>query len=302
MDINNKQNSSLNLKRLAAQRELYSDAKKIQLGQYLISGLALVFLGVMGNLFAEKHIIYITLSSIILLLIDELFLSRKKEGLTHLAAAIQEEFDCEVLGIPRNEMKEDSHSLLEIIQKKNKQYIKKYNNYKDLENWYPGVKGIELKIGRVICMSTNCWWNQELRKRYSFFLKIISSFFVITLLIIALIQGITVNSFIGSVLAPLLPGSVLIYKTVEENNKSIQNLNHMKKKLEGIIKQLKYDLYQETQLNIDIRLLQDMIYENRANSPLIPEKFYFYYRNNDEVTAKDTNEETINQINNIIKK
>lgn len=296
MSINKKQNSILNLKRLAAQRQLYSEAKKILYAQFLVSGLAIVLLGIMGNILPERYVIYITVTSIICLLVDELFLSREKESLTHLAATIQEEFDCDVLEIPKNNMKANHGSLLEVIQEKNRKYISKNNDYKLLKNWYPGIKGIDLKFGKLICMSTNCWWDQELRKRYSRLLIIISVTAFVILLVVALLQGLSLSSFIGSVFAPLFPGVVLVYKTVQENNKSIDNLNHMKDKLDEITEKLKLNKYPEEQLNMDVRSLQDMIFNNRASSPVIPDKFYFWYRDNDEVIAESTNKELIDLI------
>jgi len=125
MSIDKRQNSSLNLKRLAAQRRLYSEAKNIMYVQFLISIIAVVLLSILGNILSEKYVVYITLFSILLLLLDEIFLSRKRESITYSAALIQEEFDCDVLDIPKNHMKESQGSMLEIIQLKSQKYIQK---------------------------------------------------------------------------------------------------------------------------------------------------------------------------------
>jgi hypothetical protein len=71
----------------------------------------------------------------------------------------------------------------------------------------------------------------------------------------------------------------------------------MKGKLDEIILRAENsDSYPNEQLINDSRCLQDMIFDNRASSPLIPDKLYFGKRNKYEEIAKDTNRELIRKI------
>lgn len=100
-----------------------------------------------------------------------------------------------------------------------------------------------------------------------------------------------------SVISPILPGGVLVYKIDRDNKKAIQNLNDMKNKLDSIIERLRAkELYPDEKLQNDIRCLQDMIFENRSASPLIPDRFYFRYRDRYEDIAQTSNKELVELI------
>ncbi|ODM27600.1 hypothetical protein A7W90_16025 [Clostridium sp. Bc-iso-3] len=297
MSINERQNSELNLKRLAAQRQLYSDAKKMMYIQFAISGMAVIVFAIIGNIISKEYAVYITVLSILCVLFDELFLTKRIENLRLNAAIIQEDFDCDVLQIPFNYIKNSHGTMLETIQENSKKYLSKNKNFDLLVNWYPGMDMADLKYGRIICQSTNCWWNQKLREKYSNFLILSTATIFIFLLLIALFNGITLSGFIMSVISPILPGGVLVYKIDRDNKKAIQNLNDMKNKLDSIIERLRAkELYPDEKLQNDIRCLQDMIFENRSASPLIPDRFYFRYRDRYEDIAQTSNKELVELI------
>lgn len=297
MSINERQNNELNLKRLAAQRQLYSGAKELMHIQFVISGLAIIIFAAIGNIISKDYAVYITMLAIFCVLFNELFLTKRIDEIKIKAAYIQEEFDCEVLEITHNYIKSSHWSTMECIQENNKKYLAKHNNYDLLRDWYPGIDKAEQRYGKIICQSTNCWWNQNLRKKYSNFLISGTVTIFIILLIISVVKGITLSGFIMSVISPILPGADLVYKINRENKKAIQNLNHLKSKIDDIIVILKCkEIYTDEQLKNDVRVLQDMIFDNRAISPLIPDKFYFKYRDNDEETAKSSNKELVELI------
>lgn len=294
MSINERQNSDLNLKRLAAQRQLYSDAKKLTQVQFVFSGIALIVFAIIGNIISTEHAVYITVMAFLCVLYDEFFLTKGINDRKINAARIQEDFDCEVLQIPQNHIKNSQSSMFEKVQEYSDKHLLLFKNYDLLKNWYPGIDKTELRYGKILCQSTNCWWNQKLRESYSKLLLICTLIIFILLLIIALSQGITLKSFIMSVIAPILPGVFLVYKIYRDNKKAIENLNHMKSKLDDIIERLKNKKeYPDDQLNNDVRCLQDMIFDNRSVSPLIPDKFYFRNRDRYEKIAEATNSELV---------
>jgi hypothetical protein len=300
LSINLRQNSEWNLKRLAAQRQLYSEAKQVMIIQFVLSGIFTVSLAILGNIIDEKYLVYTVFAASIIIVLDELLLSKRIDKIKEEAAKIQEEFDCDVLQLPHNDIKFINTSMLEIIQEKSKLYISKHNNYDTLLNWYPGIDEADNRYYGLICQATNCWWNQTLRKKYSEFLSITLSAVFLALLFIAIIKGITVAVFIMSVFSPILPACVLVYKSNRDNCKAISNLNHMKGKLDEIIIRIKSgNSYSDGQLTNDLRCLQDMIFENRSSSPLIPNKLYFRHRNRYEEIAQETNKELVKSIQNL---
>ena len=297
MSINEKQNSEWNLKRLAAQRQLYSEAKTLMGIQFILSGVFIVVLAILSNIIDEKYLAFTAVAAIAVSIIDELLLSKRIDNVKEDAARIQEEFDCDVLEIPQNKIKIGNHSMMETIQEKSKKYSLKNINYSALINWYPGIDEEDNRYYRLICQATNCWWNQNLRKRYSEILLLLLSCVFAMLLLLAIIRGITISVFLMTVVSPILPAFILVYKTVKDNGIAIDNLNHMKGKLYEIISKAEnIEHYSDEQLLNDSRCLQDMIFDNRASSPLIPDKLYFGKRNKYEEIAKDTNRELIRKI------
>lgn len=292
MSINKRQNSELNLKRLAAQRQLYSDAKKLMHIQFTISGIVLMILAVIGNVIDDQYAVYIVITAIFCAIIDELFISKRVDGLKQNAANIQEEFDCEVLQIPENHLKYRLGSTLEKTQEYSKKYLVKHDDYDLFKNWYPGIDGDEDRSTKIKCQKTNCWWNQNLREKYSAFLILSTISIFVVLLIVVLLKDITLNGFIMSVLSPIIPGVVLVYKIIRDNKKTISNLNHTKSKLDEIMEKLKSKSeYPDGQFQSDVRCLQDLIFDIRVTSPLIADKFYFWYRERYEEIARDTNKD-----------
>lgn len=297
MSINIRQNSSLNLKRLASQRQLYNEAKIVLYIQFSVSIFAVILFGILGNILNKEYAIYPLLGALVCVVINELYLTKRIKDLTSSAAYIQEEFDCDVLQIPKNRMREDYVPLSETINEKSKKFLDNGNSYELLKNWYPGVNEAETSYGKIICQNTNCSWNQRLRKRYSTFLQLIVWLVFIILLILSLIHGISLEIFIGSVVAPILPGAILIYQISYNNKESIKKLDHLRTKLNEIIEKLKiHEPYPEEHFQNDIRSLQDLIFDNRLVGPLIPDKFYFKYRDRDEVVAQISNEELVELI------
>ena len=297
MNINEKQNSERNLKRLAAQRQLYSEAKELMIVQFILSGFFTVVIAIVGNVIDEKYLAYTVFAAILIYYFDELLLSKKIDSIKEDAARIQEEFDCDVLRIPQNKIKIGNILLTETVQEKSKKYTSKHNDYSALIDWYPGIDEEDNRYYRLICQATNCWWNQNLRKRYSEILLMLLSCVFAMLLLLAIIRGITISVFLMTVVSPILPAFILVYKTKKHNSKAIENLNQMKGKLDEIILRAENsDSYPNEQLINDSRCLQDMIFDNRASSPLIPDKLYFGKRNKYEEIAKDTNRELIRKI------
>ena len=66
MNINEKQNSERNLKRLAAQRQLYSEAKELMIVQFILSGFFTVVIAIVGNVIDEKYLAYTVFAAILI--------------------------------------------------------------------------------------------------------------------------------------------------------------------------------------------------------------------------------------------
>lgn len=301
MSISERQNNEINLKRLAAQRQLYSEAKKITNYQYVTTGVITTILVVVGNLLPDKYVVYPILISLIITVLNEVFLRRLIDEKKTTATRIQEIFDCDVLQIKANLIKYDNMSFSEIVHEKSKKYFLKEMENETLRDWYPGMESVEHKYGKLVCQGTNCWWDQSLRRKFNNFILVATSVLFVILLLIAVTKGITINSFIMSVVSPILPCLFIVYQISCENKKTIRALNQMKIKLEDIVNKIRIKQHKDSEFDADIRSLQDLIYDKRVSSPLIPDVFYSIYRSKFEEIAKATNVEITNTVNEVIK-
>jgi len=292
MDINGRQNSELNLKRLAAYRQLYSEAKNMTYIQFCLVGLAVVVLAIIGNAVSSEYGVYIGFLTFLCIFLNEIFLTKRIESRRLTAAIIQEKFDCDVLQIPPNTIKHDYGNMLETIQERSNKYLAKHNNFDLLMNWYPKFSTADSNLNRIICQNTNCWWDQKLRKKYSgFLISMVITIFVL-LFLLSIYKGITLGGFMQSVIFPIAPVGFFVYRIDRDNKKTIRNLNDLKIKIDAIIVKLKErESYSDEKIMNDIRNLQDTIFDNRANSPQIPDRFYFKYRDQCEETAQEITKE-----------
>lgn len=291
MNINIVQNKEKNLRRLAAQRQLYSDAKKSFYFQVFFSGIVVVCLTIMSYVLSADFYVYIIFAVILIEVLDKIVNKKLKEKI-EVAASIQEEFDCIVLDIPFNKIKFNKRDLSDVVYTYSKKYLDKKGNFHALTNWYTGVKEGDSPYSKIVCIKTNCRWSKELRENYSRLIKTLVAVVLCLLIFIALIVGLTVESFLVSILLPFLPLATLAYNIVNENSATIDTLKNMQMKLEGILEKIKYNAnYPLDKFNEDVRILQDSIFEHRKNITIIPDFIYRLSREEYEETTTFTNAE-----------
>lgn len=264
-----KQNESVQLERLAAQRQLYSSAKKILLFKCLLTIPILIILSIVTFAFPTFKIWY-AFYGICLVLINAAILNPFEISLKREAAAIQELFDCDVLQLPWPKWKLNARPDPELIHGEVTNYIKKYKNFSALQNWYP--KQIEIlphPFARLLCQRINLKYDANLRRHYSTRLLILFTFVGIGIAFLGILNGLTIETFILAVLAPLLP---LIIWGIEEYTKNSRAADHLES-LKCLSEQLWYECIKspitKEQFDIESRDLQNEIFDCRKNNPLV---------------------------------
>ena len=153
------QNEKGQLDKMAAQRQIYSDAKKIFAFQMVIAVPA-PFLWAIVIKICPDWSIFAAYWGILVILADVTVLTLWIDSLKFRAAKIQELFDCDVMDIPWNSIKVGQKPDPEQIHKFAKKYDKKNKSRGKLENWYPGVVDrLPIHYGRLICQRANCIWD-----------------------------------------------------------------------------------------------------------------------------------------------
>lgn len=280
MYIPKDQNSKKSLQLLAAQRQLYTDAKYIQKWQLILTVISVIAWSFIV-LRWEYLKVYDAAWGIILLFIDLFFLTPKINSMRIKAAKVQELFDCELFHVSWNDICAGEKPDEDEISEASSKYYRKNKGYKVLRDWYnPKIGKLSFEKSVFACQKINCWWDSKLRSQYAnlivYFLVLITIF----ILFIALLNGLTVENFILTVFLPLVPIFSLGIKQYLENKEAATQQNELKKYIQKLLREFKAKNKRKIQQYI--RELQNEIYVYRKTSPLIYDFYYWIYKSNYE--------------------
>jgi len=276
------QNSERQLQRLAAQRQLYATAK-------LVFGWQLIISAPLAVLLAFSVVIYPPLKSfaalwgILITLCDIAWLTPWQEHLRDAAARTQELFDCDVLGLPWDELKAGKRPDPELVKEQADKYKTWEASMPPLTDWYAKDVGcLPLYIARLVCQRANCWWDVKQRRRYA--ITVIFSVVVIfvVVLILAMGNGFTIEDFVMKVAAPLSPALLLGYRQFSEQMDASTQLDKLKEHSEKLWTDA-LDGKPEPEISARARRLQDEILEHRRRSPLVFDALFRHLRRDFEI-------------------
>lgn len=300
-NIVSRQNEQKQLERLAAQRELYSFAKRLHLLQVWLTVIIPITLFLISSIW-NNLVAYFALFGIIIFIIDGILLQRTIKGQKLKAAKIQELFDCDVFELETSPLKVVKDIAVEEILLNYNAHKKIKTNIEKIHDWYPtNVEGLPISIARIICQRANCWWDSKLRIRYSNFLKYFGIVVFLSLFIYAFIAKVDVTNF-TLYLSGLIPFFQFCNKEFIEHREAALRLNELVKYSEVIWNYALENPEDYHRIKLNSRRLQDEIYEHRCKSPLILDRFYNLFRDQNEVLMNRTSEILIDEAKEAIKK
>ncbi|EBR7725412.1 hypothetical protein CA319_23380, partial [Salmonella enterica] len=149
-----------------------------------------VFPGVKNDIL--QYFSYYGIGILIFTIITNGYISITKKN----AAKIQEEFDCDVLDIPWNELKCGDKVNHRIIVKAAEKYKEKYNT-DILNNWYISqeYKLPPLKM-TILCQNENTEWDLSQRVIVGYIIKTIISLSTVLLLFYGIYNGVKLSDFL----------------------------------------------------------------------------------------------------------
>ncbi|HOB58900.1 MAG TPA: S-4TM family putative pore-forming effector [Methanoregulaceae archaeon] len=295
------QNETLQLQRLAAQRQLYSSAKNVKKIKCILTIPVLSILSII-TFFVSDFKIWFAFYGICLVLLNSVLLNPLGNSLQSQAAIIQELFDCEVLHLQWPKWKLTERPDPELIQKESAIYLKKNQDFSALQNWYPIQIGrIPLPLARIICQRVNLKYDADLRRNYITKLLLLFIFVGIFIAALAILGGLNVETFVLVMLTPLLP---LIIWGIEEYTKNIHAADHLEK-----LKSLSEQLWNSSikspipieQFEMESRDLQNEIFEFRKNNPLVFDWIYTLLKQSQQNQMNESTDFFVSEaINNLI--
>jgi hypothetical protein len=280
--IPQEQNTQRQLERLAAQRQLYSEAKALQVINVIISVPLVIAWSILVAILPQMAV-YAGLWGLSVTFLDILVFSRIQKSTQEKAAKIQQLFDCEVLQFNWSSLNCGIRIEPETIIDAYTRFKGKVSNYSKLQDWYPvSVGQLPIHQARIICQRSNIRWDAQLRRRYSSWIIIVLVALTIIVFLIGLIGGLTLQKFLLAVLAPLTPAFVFGLRQYTEHNEAATRLDRLRENTEALLQGVISGRFTPQDMERESYSLQAQIYDNRRRSPLIFEWLYSRFRLKDE--------------------
>jgi hypothetical protein len=189
--------------------------------------------------------------------------------LRSLAAQIQEEFDCDVLELPWNEVKAGKRPIAEIVEEAAQRSRAANGSMADVKDWYsPQVCEVPIHVARIVCQRQNCWWDSNQRRKYAAVVVGLVVLVSLSVLAASIPQGLTLERFLVAVLFPLSPALMLGYRQFTEQTEAASRLDTLREHTERLWADVVSGLSPKLATTRS-RALQDEIFENRKRSPLV---------------------------------
>lgn len=255
------QNLDSNKRLLMAQRQTYTDAKKVDaataavcLGLPLVVTLVQVF-----SQISYQHIVAFDL----FICVAGFVLAARSSMLVRLAARIQQEFDANVFGIKfENTLRDTS-----VISRYAKKYMKKNDDLSDLEHWYTApIEGLGPKKAISLCQRQNAKWTSRLMGRYLVAEFLLAVVVCASPILLALHRGVELSS-----LWFLLPVAQWMLVQLAKGALTWYQAGKLVRDIPG---------YQLTSYE-NIIAVQQRIFDYRAVAFLVPNWFYKWFKSSD---------------------
>lgn len=291
-NVATRQNEDKSIRMLAAQRQIYSNVKKIRNWIMIFN----IVLPLVLNLitFRTKSICGIELSDLlavfsIIATIGVLALERYDNKRIALAALIQQKFDLYVFDMPWNvELYGKNRNIDEEIIEHSINIYENETQRNKLLNWYEG--DISTGDNREIiykCQRQSYSWDYDLRSYYQKLCVYVLAFIIIGLLGFGFYFNPCVRQWIllSSYFTPLFVSIINNIITIENDKSrllSIKEALNEASKLLPVEKALDKDKVDDGLFLHRLQLVQGKIYEHRRNSFLIPDRFYSILKKHQE--------------------
>lgn len=280
--ISEAQNEEKQILRLAAQREMYSQAKRIQL-YHLITSVPLTVAVFLTAVFFPGFQKYAAYWGVIITLLDLGIIRRLETSLQQRAAKIQELFDCEVLQIPWNELKCRAYPDPEDVAEYSERHFKTPGNREKLQDWYsPTVDRLPLHLGRIVCQRSNVTWESRLRRRYATGIAALLILLGVIILAVWMVKEMRPEQVILNLLIPLLPAFVWGISHFNGNMAAAKNMDVLKELMDKLWRDAFAGKSTPEDLVPPARELQNQIFEHRQQAPLVPDRVYNKFRPKDQ--------------------
>lgn len=278
-DICRKQNLPENIDKLAAQRHLYTLAKRVSLLIFVACIILPIVLAIFKFLFpnVEWYAKVVVLVSFVAT-IAKIVLGDVKKYRQNLAARIQQQFDCELFNLPWNDALCGNQPLPEEIFK-----YKQGIHRDKLLNWYESeIESLPHEYAVLVCMRTNVVYDQGIRRYYQ---RLCTGMAIIAAVLVfcsGLIADVTLWSLFLYGIIPLMP---VVSWFVDVKSQYRKNMTALDKLQLLINAGLEKASAKEAISMQSLMTIQNFMYIHRNTSYVIPDVIYNKKREESEMAT-----------------
>ena len=283
------QNDEQQLDMLAAQHQIYSEAKILEIVRIILTIPVVAFWLILIAWWDSDLKIYAAYYGVVIAFLDILGFTYWIDSLRKKGAKMKERFDCKVLELPWYDLKVGPKPDLDTIVKYSSKHYRKNSEKIKLKDWYPvDVQKLQMPLARLVCQRSNLQWDTELRRLYTRIIAVAVVCLIVFVFLLGLWGGFTVEKLLMAIVVPLMPAVFWGIREYKAHNASISRQQHLKEHVDKLWDDTRTGRISDTQLKIKSRNLQNEIYEKRSSEPLI---FSWIYK-----LQRDTQEEQMNKI------
>ncbi|MBA3999385.1 S-4TM family putative pore-forming effector [Brevundimonas sp.] len=294
--IPHRQNQEPQLRLLRARKRILDDASiwlVVQFGLTVIMPMGLTILA----LFQPQIRPWAAAAALGVTLLDVLILDRMQRYRIRLSAKIAEAFDEAVLDVPWNKLVGGKRAPYPEIASAERRWVRWGGTDDRLRDWYPLAAGRPpLYLGRIICQRTNLWYDGELRRHYGRWLIGLGVGLPLILLAMAGFVGLTIDSFVTTVLAPTAPILTWSAREYFRQRDAADAQETLRGEAEALWEAAKQGECSEDDCKIQARELQNAIYLRRASTGLIFPGVYKQRRKTMETAMNDGAEGYVSEL------
>ena len=287
------QNTPAAVEQLAAQRQLYREAKRVGAIRFWIS-LTLALASFLLPYIWSSGTSWLRAFTGLWLIFDRAVFRGLAKNLHSRAALIQEVFDTTVLLLPWNKVAAKEKPIHEYIVSAARRFVAQKGDRESLRNWYPDVSCLPLPLARLVCQRTNVVWDGQLRRRYSTMVLLFTLGLGTTTIAYALLTGSTILDYLLTFL-PAMPVLILGAEVVREQQEAVARLEELWKSARGFWREALSGYATERDYAAQSRALQDQILTSRKHNPLVPEVVYQSLRDPYETDSRESAEHLIQE-------
>jgi hypothetical protein len=270
--ISTRQNEQANLHLLAAQRQLYQQAKAL-LRLQSAGNLGLAAAAPMVALVSTPSGHWLGMIGAIWLLASRWPARPVTLARVRMAADIQEQFDTEVFGLPWNGLKGD-RVVPHLRAAAQRRHLARHGDdrLESLRDWYPDPSDLRPPLDILACQGTNSGWNARLYGEYAAVLTGLLIVLVVSGLSVALVAKLLLVDYLVAIVLPSTPAFVEVADSIVACREQATGWAAVDR---AITRAWEEETQTPGSLSVArCRAIQDQIWDLRRTGPPIPSWYY----------------------------